>query len=389
MSRCSCHRSTTPLSRRRFASTGRAADLRDARRRSRARSPGSRGEFEPTPAGLGITVAWGLPYFRRYVPRRPRGHLPTDLRATQTRGGHVRVLEDAIRFPSDPDSTILEQNDVAVLLRSDSLAHLAAGSKALFDDLDGIFRVTSIRRGFAGGGFDGGTSLPEADGHGSRHSRRRPDPRDRRAVPRLHLDADGCARPAPDREPRDARLRRPRRGRATSPRGRTCISRICSRTSPPGIRPSTFRRGWTRRSGRDSRCHPTPRRSPRGPTTTQTAAQVKRDYAPHRQIGHSGSLQSASRLDRDVVGADEMRYPKGTAVPQRADFNTLDNPFHWSVDPVQDGLDDAPQRASISSSSTRRATTFAAFGWRWTGCCPMGRGSPSRCARSVWGSIRS
>ena len=73
----------------------------------------------------------------------------------------MRVLEDAIRFPSDPDSTILEQNDIAVLLRSDSLAHLAAGSKALFDDLDGIFRVTSIRRGFAGGGFSGGTSLPK------------------------------------------------------------------------------------------------------------------------------------------------------------------------------------------------------------------------------------
>ena len=48
-----------------------------------------------------------------------------------------------------------------MLLRSDSLAHLAAGSKALFDDLDGIFRVTSIRRGFAGGGFSGGTSLPK------------------------------------------------------------------------------------------------------------------------------------------------------------------------------------------------------------------------------------
>ena len=33
-------------------------------------------------------------------------------------------------------------------------------SKALFEDLD-LFRVTSIRKGFAGGGFDGGRSLPK------------------------------------------------------------------------------------------------------------------------------------------------------------------------------------------------------------------------------------
>jgi hypothetical protein len=29
-------------------------------------------------------------------------------------------------------------------------------------------------------------------------------------------------------------------------------------------------------------------------------------------------------------------YPKGTAIPQRADFNTLDNPFTFTDDPVRD-----------------------------------------------------
>ena len=29
---------------------------------------------------------------------------------------------------------------------------------------------------------------------------------------------------------------------------------------------------------------------------------------------------------------------KGTAIPQRADFNTLDNPFAWSADPKRDGV---------------------------------------------------
>jgi hypothetical protein len=88
------------------------------------------------------------------------------------------------------------------------------------------------------------------------------------------------------------------------------------------------------------------------PPQTQTVAQgaeevqpeqgVRRDYARFRQIGHSGSIQAASRLDRDVVGADGTRYPKGTAVPQRADFNTLDNPFFWTAEPVRDEYSEQP-----------------------------------------------
>ena len=117
-------------------------------------------DFDPTPAGLGITVAWGLPYFRAYVPKLADEHIPVDLRATKTASKPVKVLLDSRRFPSDPPETILEANDVAVLLRSDSLEHIAAASKAIFQDVD-IFRPTSIRRGFAGGGFDGGQSLPK------------------------------------------------------------------------------------------------------------------------------------------------------------------------------------------------------------------------------------
>ena len=60
-----------------------------------------------------------------------------------------------VRFPSDPEATVLEQNDVAFLLRSDHLEHIADAAKVLFKDL-GAFEPTSIRRGFAGGGFAGG-----------------------------------------------------------------------------------------------------------------------------------------------------------------------------------------------------------------------------------------
>jgi hypothetical protein len=35
-------------------------------------------------------------------------------------------------------------------------------------------------------------------------------------------------------------------------------------------------------------------------------------------------------------------YKRGTAVPQRADFNTLDNPFAWSADPVRDAMKELP-----------------------------------------------
>jgi hypothetical protein len=42
------------------------------------------------------------------------------------------------------------------------------------------------------------------------------------------------------------------------------------------------------------------------------------------------------------VGPDGTRYPKGTAVPQRADFNTLDNPFAWSADHARDDFAEPP-----------------------------------------------
>ena len=83
--------------------------------------------YPSTPAGLGISVAWGLPYFRRYVPQLAEKHIPIDRRATKTTDKPVRVLLDARRFPSDPAETILEANDVAVLLRSDSLDHISGG----------------------------------------------------------------------------------------------------------------------------------------------------------------------------------------------------------------------------------------------------------------------
>jgi hypothetical protein len=41
-------------------------------------------------------------------------------------------------------------------------------------------------------------------------------------------------------------------------------------------------------------------------------------------------------------GADGTLYKEATAIPQRPDFNTLDNPFFWSVQPERDGMSATP-----------------------------------------------
>ncbi len=109
---------------------------------------------------VGMTVAWGLPYFRRYVPALAARYLPTDLRASAT-GRPVKALLDARRFPSDPPGAILEENDVAVLLRSDCADDVDGAAEHLFVSCATLLAVTSIRRGFVGGGFAGGSSLPK------------------------------------------------------------------------------------------------------------------------------------------------------------------------------------------------------------------------------------
>jgi hypothetical protein len=308
-------------------------ELEDTLRKLEAR-------FEPTPAGLGVTVAWGRPYFDRYVPGQAGRHLPLDKRATAARGKPVHVLEDAIRFPSDPKSTVLEQNDVAVLLRSDALGHIEHAAEALFDRLD-IFRRTSVRRGFAGGGFEGGRSLPKQMALAAR-------------IPGAQL--------IPDTAELFLGFTSTQRASLGPPRIANLETLGYVDLAPSGY----FAQGthmhlshlfedvaaWYQTMDFQTRVDTTFRPGldvpedaqtvAQGPDDIQTGNQVRRDYARHRQIGHSGSIQPASRLERDVIGSDGTRYPKGTAVPQRADFNTLDNPFFWSADPVRDAVSDLP-----------------------------------------------
>jgi hypothetical protein len=297
--------------------------------------------YEPTPAGLGVTVAWGLPYFRHYVAGQTKKHLPVDKRASATRGEMVRALEDSIRFPSDPPETILEENDVAVLLRSDSLDSIADGSKALFEELEGMFEVTSIRRGFIGGGFEGSRSLPK----------------------RMALAAGV---PGADLIPETAELFL---GFTSSQKAGLGPARIANLETLGyvDLRASAyFAQGthmhvshlfenleaWYLNFDHHERVDTTFRPGldvpvqtltvPQGPDDVQTPADVSADYVATRRIGHSGSIQPSSRLTEDVKGPDGTLYAKGTAIPQRADFNTLDNPFFWTADPDRDRFSSNP-----------------------------------------------
>ena len=78
----------------------RRADLRDAQRELERCSRRSTHDYAPSPAGLGVTVAWGLPYFDRFVPGRGRSA------CCRTTGGPAsRCCSTRERFPSDPHDT--------------------------------------------------------------------------------------------------------------------------------------------------------------------------------------------------------------------------------------------------------------------------------------------
>ena len=295
------------------------------------------GRYEQTPAGLGVAVAWGLPYFSRFVPKLADEHIPVDLRASKSKDKQVRVLLDSIRFPSDPHEAILEANDVAVLLRSDHLDHIADGAKSLFDALD-LFEVTSIRKGFAGGGFAGGEGLPKKMAVAAQ-------------VPGSYLIPDGSELFLGFTSTQKAGLGPPKIANIEelgySPGGyfregtHLAVSHIDENLEawyvnfPHAERVATvFRPGLKVQENVQT--------VPQGPDDVSNTARVQRDFARTKQIGHSAALQTVSRLTSTAVGTSGAIYGPGTAIPHRADFNTLDNPFFWSARPERDGMGSTP-----------------------------------------------
>ena len=280
-------------------------------------------DYPSTPAGLGVTVAWGRPYFERLVAAQAAAHLPWDRRAKKD------ALLDAVRFPSDPDETVLEQNDVAILLRSDSLERVGEAWKRIDDA--GVLEPTSIRKGFAGGGFEGGTSLPK----------------------RMAMAAGV---PGADLIPETSELFL---GFTSTQKAGLGPARIANLETLgyADLKTGYFRGGthmhlshleedleawflnfdFRERVDTAFRPHldvaPNVQTVPQAADDVVTEERVRSDFKTSGRMGHSASIQVTSRLQQDVVADDGTVFPKGTAVPQRADFNTLDNPFFWSAEP--------------------------------------------------------
>jgi hypothetical protein len=311
-----------------------AADPRQAARELEDALMELERRFDPTtPAGLGVTVAWGLPYFRDHVGKAADVHLPFDRRARKP------ALIDSIRFPSDPEETILEDNDVAVLFRADARDHVVAGAKALFDDLD-VFRMTSVRDGFAGGG-----------------------------LPKRMAVAAGI--PGADLIPDGAQLFL---GFTSTQKAGLGPNRIANfeTLGYVDLGPNGYFRGgthmhvshlfedleaWYLNFDFEERVGTAFRPGLEVKAGTQTvrqdaqdaahAPQVERDFRDRGRIGHSSAIQTASRLQHDVVTDDGIVFRRGTAIPQRADFNTLDHPFAWTAQPEHDAFEENAPRAGI------------------------------------------
>jgi hypothetical protein len=315
-------------------------------------------QFPPTPAGVSITVAWGLPYFHDYIPSLGKtsgffkagtpypAYLPVDSMTSKIEGHAVYALQAARTFPSDQPPpgfgpVRLEQNDVAVLLRSDSLANIMAASNALFgtgsNQAGSLFKVTSIRRGFSGGGFYGQQGLPS----------------------KLALAANI---PGAQSIPPHAQGFLGFTTTLVSNMGPGIIANL---ETLPGLTNQWpngyFKQGTTmhlshlfqdlatwygqdfRQYGRRVQAMFQPGLSPAPSPGTltleppgQSVADVAHGVKQYHGYGHSGSMSQVDSTTSPTTSNYGAAYPAGTTIPVRGDFDTLDNPFYYTSDPAGD-----------------------------------------------------
>jgi hypothetical protein len=293
--------------------------------------------YSATAAGLTMVIGWGLPYFRTFVPSLMDSYLP----AIPGPGLKKYAVLDAIQFPSDPDSVVLEQNHVMFKFRSDDPNIVAGAERALFEEqnsgayIGDLFQLTSKRIGFLGRGF--GTPTIGKD---------------------LAVRA-GVA--GADKIPADAQLFMGFTSTQTQALG---PDNIPSFETIPGVTDqwpngyfaagcamhlshlyldldtwynSTRTQAYAERVKRMfSPRAPVPTDPntvtiPNGPGQISTWDKVLEDAASG-VLGHNALLQQAARLGADVKDNYGRLRPKGTSVPLREDFNTLDDPFFWYRD---------------------------------------------------------
>ena len=293
--------------------------------------------YPPAPAGILPQVAWGLPYFGRYLPGSlVAEHLP---RSTRPDSEGEPALIEAVAFPRDPEDVVLEHNDVCFHFKSDFRHHVDDVIQALFfpgnSTLNGVparaafvgdlFTVTSIRRGFAGHGMP------------------------RRVGMTLGI-------PGAEKIPAGAMLFM---GFTSSHVHGLAAGNLPSYETIPGwtdATPSSYMAGganmhvshiaidlerWYALDHRD-RLHRMfhPRRSEpeevlspdQCPSTSTFKAERDEDVERFGLVGHNEQMQFLSRIEEETTTAYGQVLPRGTTFFLRQDFDTTENPFELWID---------------------------------------------------------
>jgi hypothetical protein len=289
------------------------------------------------PGGILTQVAYGLSYFKEFIPAAVADKLmPRHLE--DGKPGEWALI-DSIKYPKDPADLVLEQNDISFHFKSDYNEHINDVMQALFQPgthlLNGIpgenvyvgdlFNVTSIRRGFAGRGMP------------------------RKMATRLRI-------PGAENIPNGAMLFM---GFTSSHVHGLAQGTLPSFETIPGYTDQTpesyFAHGtmmhlshiridleeWYGMNHQD-RLHRMfhPRRteaeevlSPsQAPETTTFKPELEEDAKKHGVVGHNAQMQFLSRLSEDTTTVYGDRLPKGTVLFLRQDFDTVENPFEFSSD---------------------------------------------------------
>ncbi|MBW8698040.1 hypothetical protein MBT84_00505 [Streptomyces sp. MBT84] len=350
-------------------------------------------QFPPSPAGVATTVAWGLPYFRHYVPTLGKAsgffkegtpypaYLPVDLTTSKTEGHTVYALQEARTFPSDQPPpgfgpVRLEQNDLAVLLRSDSLANIKAAQNALFgtgsDQAGSLFKVTSIRQGFSGGGFYGQQGLPSklalaADIPGA-HS----IPRQAQGFLGFATTLDSNMGPdnVPNLETLPGLTDQWPNGyfkqgttmhlshlfqdlvawyEQTFPQYTDRVQAMLQPGISPAPAPGTFAL------------------QPPGQSEAEVAQGVQRYHA----YGHTGSMSQVDSTTSPMTSNYGKAYPSGTTIPCAAISTRWT--IHSTTRPIRRQTTTARSRrpGCTSFRSSRRLESSISFGFRWTATIPI------------------
>ena len=309
-----------------------ATALKNAKARVESALATVEAPYSSNAAGLTMVIGWGLPFFRTFLPSLWPSYLPA---IPGTSPQQYAVL-DAIRFPSDDASMVLEDNHVMFKFRSDSSSIVSGAERALFEDqnskayIGDLFDLTSKRIGFLGRGFSrpsiGRTLALAAGVPGAADI---PD----RSQLMMGFTSTQTQALAPDNLPSFETLP----GVTDQWPGGYFAAGCAMHLSHLYLDIDT----WYRSFDYDTRTRRmfsprTPAQAagtvtvPNGAAQVADLADVKQDAATLHLSGHNSLLQQATRLGAAVTDNYGRVRAKGTAVPLREDFNTLDDPFAWA-----------------------------------------------------------